>query len=371
MDVAFVTALDGDTQTFVALDGAASSFGWRPGATIAARDGYCHYVISGELPNLIADARRHPFAATIPATEAAGMGSYVGVPLTLRSGRVYGALCVTSRQAHTELAVPDVAFMRFLAELVAEELSQQEARVLAGRLRREQLSAYLRPGAMTIHAQPIVDLVTGRVRGVEALARFPGHDSPAEVFAAAAQAGMGVAVELAAIRAALQLLPHIPQDVYLSINASPATAADPSLATILSTVPCERVVLELTEHVEFTEHAHLLKQLRQLQARGLRVAIDDTGSGYAGLQIILALAPDVLKLDMALVRGVDRDPARRALVRALAAFAAESGAALIAEGIQTPAELDTLRTLNVPFGQGYLLARPAPLTSLDLTRSLL
>jgi EAL domain-containing protein (putative c-di-GMP-specific phosphodiesterase class I) len=293
------------------------------------------------------------------------------VPLTLANGRVYGALCVSSHAAQHRLGAPDLALMRFLSELVAAELAKQEQRTTARSMQRDRLSSFLEPGGITILAQPIVDLTTSEVRGVEALSRFAGHaGSPADVFATAADVGLGTALELAAIRGALLLLPQLPPQTYLSINAAPETALDPELHAILRTVDCERIVLELTEHVEFTCLAPLQEALTRMRSHGLRVAVDDTGSGYASLQNILALAPEVIKLDLGLVKGIDRDPVRRALARALSGFATECGAALIAEGIETYAELETLKKRGVTLGQGYYLARPAPIGDLDLGRSM-
>jgi EAL domain-containing protein (putative c-di-GMP-specific phosphodiesterase class I) len=305
--------------------------------------------------------------STLPATGLADIGAYVGVPLTLRSGRVYGALCVTSHDARSEISAPDVAFMRLLSHLVSEELSIMEGRALQRRMQRDSLAGYLAPGGLRVMLQPIVNITNGRAVGVEALARFPGYTgSPSEMFSCAAAAGIGVALELAAITAALGLLEHVPDDVYLAVNASPDAVADPRLQELLARAPGERLVLELTEHVAFTDHAQLMTQLAGLRRRGVRIAVDDTGSGFASLQNVLAIAPDVIKLDLALVTGIDRDPVRRALARALTAFAAECGATLVAEGIETRGELETLRALGVTLGQGYYLSRPALAADLKL-----
>jgi EAL domain-containing protein (putative c-di-GMP-specific phosphodiesterase class I) len=126
-----------------------------------------------------------------------------------------------------------------------------------------------------------------------------------------------------------------------------------------------RVVLEVTEHAPVSDYGRLNGSLGALRARGVRLAIDDAGSGFSSLQHILRLAPDFIKLDMALTRDVDNDLARRALAAALISFAAEIGAVIVAEGIETRAELETLRELGVRFGQGYYLARPEPFPSSD------
>lgn len=102
----------------------------------------------------------------------------------------------------------------------------------------------------------------------------------------------------------------------------------------------------------------------------MRLAVDDAGGGYASLRHVVQLAPDLIEVDIGLVRSIDRDPARRALVSLLAHFASETSAQLVAEGIEEPAELETLRSLRVTFGQGYLRGRPSPLPSaLDQRRA--
>jgi EAL domain-containing protein (putative c-di-GMP-specific phosphodiesterase class I) len=118
-------------------------------------------------------------------------------------------------------------------------------------------------------------------------------------------------------------------------------------------------VLEITEHDVTDDYSGMVSGLRGI-AQGIRIAVDDAGSGYAGLRQILEMRPDVVKLDIALVRGIDTDPARRALASAMVAFASDTGAIVLAEGIETTGELDTLRSLGVTLGQGFLLARPAP-----------
>ncbi len=106
--------------------------------------------------------------------------------------------------------------------------------------------------------------------------------------------------------------------------------------------------------------AALLRALAGLRERGLRLAVDDAGSGFASLQHITQLNPEIIKLDIAFVRAVDVDPSRRAVTRALLAFATELGATLVAEGIETAGELDQLLALGTHLGQGYHLGRPGP-----------
>lgn len=366
MDVAFLTSLDGTTQTLTHLSAVDCSCGLEVGSSVPRRDGFCHYVLSGELANAVPDTARNEITARVLANSGVGIGAYVGVPVTLGTGRVYGALCVSSCGPVGDLGSADVAFMNFLARLIAEDLTDQERAMVAETLQHRELDTWLAPGGLTIHAQPIVDLTSGAVRGVEALARFPGHPgSPADIFAAAEQLGRGAELETAAVRSAVALLPRLPEHVHLAVNVSPNVMDDPDLREVLFAAPGDRLVLELTEHVAFSDCPRLPELLRGLRAHGIRIAIDDAGSGYAGLQIILALAPDLIKLDIALIKNIHQDPVRRALVRALTGFAAETDTTIVAEGIENQKELEALRDLGVTLGQGYHIGRPAPFRNLN------
>jgi EAL domain-containing protein (putative c-di-GMP-specific phosphodiesterase class I) len=128
------------------------------------------------------------------------------------------------------------------------------------------------------------------------------------------------------------------------------------------------VVLEITEHASVADYSRILEVLAPLRALGLRVAVDDTGAGYSTLRHILSIEPNLLKLDMSLTRNIDQDQKRRALASALIAFARETRIAVIAEGVETAAELHTLRALGVSTAQGYHLARPMAMADLEKAR---
>jgi EAL domain-containing protein (putative c-di-GMP-specific phosphodiesterase class I) len=132
------------------------------------------------------------------------------------------------------------------------------------------------------------------------------------------------------------------------------------LPAVLCDGDLSRVVLEITEHTTVEDYAKLHEVLRPLRERGMRLSIDDAGAGYSSFRHILRLRPDFIKLDISLTRDIDSDRGRRALAAALIGFARETGAELIAEGVETESELATLRKLGVHKAQGYLLGRPAP-----------
>lgn len=207
--------------------------------------------------------------------------------------------------------------------------------------------------------QPIVELATGRIVGFEALTRFDDGSRPDEMFALALDCGLGSQLERVTLEAALEGARRLPAGAWLSLNVSPPLVVDGAvLAAVLSSWN-RPVVLEITEHEAIAEYAPLREAVRRLGA-DVRLAVDDAGAGVANFNHLVELRPDFVKIDIGLVRGVDADPSRRAVVVGLIHFAAETGCELIAEGIETPAERATVTELGVTLGQGYLLARPAP-----------
>jgi len=225
---------------------------------------------------------------------------------------------------------------------------------------RERLEAVLEGAQLTTALQPIVRIADDVVVGYEALARFPvEYDlSTGRWFEEAARHGMSIRLELAAARVALDQLARIPADAYLAINASPETVCSDELKSMLEAHDMRRLVLEITEHTPVEDYGRLNACLSALQALGLRIAVDDTGAGFSSLRHVLRLAPDIIKLDFTLVREVDQRPRMQALIAALLTFARGTQAELVAEGVETAEQLQTLKTLGVPYAQGYHLGHP-------------
>lgn len=229
--------------------------------------------------------------------------------------------------------------------------------------RRERIEGVLADPARIVPVyQPIIDLATGAEVGVEGLSRFPGAQggTPDAVFSDAAHAGLCEDLELRCAARMLEVLPRLPSSMYVGINLSPATLASPKLDALLPREIARRVVLEITEVSEVDDYGALTSRLSALRSRGARLAVDDAGAGFASLRHILRLGPDHIKLDISLTRGIDSSRAHQTLASAMLMFARETAAELVAEGIETEAELATLRDLGVSYGQGYLLGRPVP-----------
>lgn len=210
--------------------------------------------------------------------------------------------------------------------------------------------------------QPVVRLGDRAVTGYEALSRFPaGAGTPDVWFSMAGEVGLGIALEIEALRSALGHLAAIPEPLRLSINLSPETLMAPVLEDALRPYDKSRLILEITEHSTVADYEAMGERILALQHQGLEIAIDDAGAGFASLRHILQLMPDVIKLDISLTRRIDHDVRRQALVSAILSFADRTAARVVVEGVETAGELDALVALGVEFGQGYYLGRPGPL----------
>lgn len=226
---------------------------------------------------------------------------------------------------------------------------------------RQQVADLLQAGTIPMALQPIIEIASGRLVGVEALARFPDGRRPDLWFEEAAEVGLRADLEILAVRNALDRVAELPDAVTLACNACPEAIVDPRFPAALddSGVPLSRIVIEVTEHVRIDEYTRLQTTLTNLRAAGAGVAVDDTGAGYASLTHVLQLRPDIVKLDRSLVTHVESDRARRTLITSLTLLALDIGAVVTAEGVETAAELEAVATLGVDHAQGYLIARPA------------
>jgi len=210
--------------------------------------------------------------------------------------------------------------------------------------------------------QPILNLETGQVIAYEALSRFPAEPErgPDRWFGEAWDVGLGIPLELLAVRIAARALPQLPDDVSLSVNASPPTVFSERFISCFGASP-DRVTVELTEHLKVDDYAGFTSKLGPLRAAGGRVAIDDFGAGYASLRHIIKVRPEWIKLDISLTERVDENPLVHALAKSLVSFADEVGVRVIAEGIETEEELEALIDAGFRYGQGFYFGVPAPL----------
>jgi EAL domain-containing protein (putative c-di-GMP-specific phosphodiesterase class I) len=234
-------------------------------------------------------------------------------------------------------------------------------------LHRRISQLIVQPHRFEVLYQPIYDLGTRRMVGVEALSRFPTLERPPDVvFALAHGVGLGVELEIAALGVAIDGLAALPPDLYLAVNVGPEALADPDFLPLVADC-APRLVVELTEH-ERIDGLGVVEQRRAIHALGARFATDDTGAGFSGLTRVIQLQPDVIKLDREITASIEDDLARRAMAAAIVTFASRTGTTVVAEGIENEAALGALVDAGIQFGQGYHLARPMPLSAVCVLR---
>lgn len=334
------------------------------GFTEPVENSYCWHILEGRLPELIQDPADHPLTKELAITELLPVGCHLNVPLTLSNGEVWGSFCALGRQPDRSMGERDLNVLRAFASLAAEHVENHMQEEIELTLARERVEEMLDGHAITIFHQPIHTLDGDEPAGVECLARFPNTKKrgPDAWFEDADRAGLGVELEMAAVRCALETLAHLPDNKYAAINVSPATILSGALEKELEDLDHENLVIEVTEHSQVEDFPALAEKLKALKGKA-RIALDDVGTGYSGLRHIVDLKPDILKMDMSLTRDIHRDPARRALTSALVQLSHDIGCKLVAEGIETIEERAAMAALGVDYGQGYFYARPLPVVA--------
>jgi EAL domain-containing protein (putative c-di-GMP-specific phosphodiesterase class I) len=226
-----------------------------------------------------------------------------------------------------------------------------------------EILTLIREDRLAVYFQPIVELETGRILGMESLARFPleREQAPERWFRRAWAAGVGPELEIAAVRKAVDLGWGLPKTAYQSVNLSPEVLISGRFEELLTELPWTRLVVEITEHLQIEDYQRLATPIGEIRARGGRLAIDDVGAGFASLRHVLSLSPDIIKLDRSLSHGLELSLPRAALARGLVACAHELGATVVAEGIETPEDVRGLQRVGATCGQGYLFGRPSAL----------
>ena len=363
MEIAYISQFVGDRSFFREVDAPGLEHLIKPGDSLALSDVYCPHILSGRLPELMPNTANFPLAAAMPITARTPIGAHASVPIRDADGTAIGMFCCLSPTPNATLNDRDLQVLRVFADMAAHQIRGKLDVERADATRRSRMEQTIGRTEWTVAYQPIWDFRTGRLCAFEALCRFSAepYRSPDKWFAEAWAAGLGPDLECAVIATAVDALPALPNDVVVSVNASPETILSGRLPALLAHTALRRLVIEITEHAPVSDYEALRNAIAPLRRGGARVAIDDAGAGFASLQHIVQLKPEIIKLDIGLTRGVNSDPARRALAAALIYFAQETDSAIVAEGIETKAERDTLTALGVMRGQGYFLGRPVPL----------
>nr|WP_314259067.1 EAL domain-containing protein [uncultured Devosia sp.] len=362
MQVAYVSEFVGDRTYFREVDAPGLEHVVKPGDSMPLDYVYCKHIMEGRLPELMPDVLDNPMAASMPFTSDMGIRAHMSVPIKLKDGKTHGMFCCISTEPQPSLNPRDLKMMRAVAELTAVLIGREVEAATEHRGNLETIRRVIDGDELSIVLQPIMRIADDRLIGFECLSRFSGPEkwTPDVWFAMAASVGLGTELEMLAVNKGLALLDLLPRDLYLTLNVSPDTVLSGDLLTAIPEKHGRRVVLEITEHASVDDYSALGNALSALRAGGVRLAVDDAGAGYASLRHILALQPDIIKLDMSLTRNIQDDVARHALAAALVHFGRETKCQILAEGVETAIELEALRNLGVEYAQGYFLGRPMP-----------
>jgi len=361
MKVAFVAEFVGGQRVFRYVDCGSGECIIAVGGSDPLEESYCHWVAEKKLPELIRDPAEHPFTRHLAATASVPVGAHISIPIRLRDGELFGTFCCFSFEPDQSLTERDLATMRAFAQVAGAQIQAAIDSSREKEAKHARIRAVIDKRDFDIVHQPAVRIDCGRIEFVEALARFRSEPlrPPNLWFEEAAEVGLSTELETLVLGKAIESLKLAPEGAALSVNLSPAMAARTDLCDLLGSAPANRVILEITEHKAVSCYETLRDSLAPLRSRGLKLAIDDAGAGYSSFRHILELRPDIIKLDMSLCRGLERDSARRALVSSLLSFSRAVGCELVAEGVETEVELASLRRLGIMIAQGHVLARPA------------
>jgi len=360
MDVGFLSRFADGRRIFefVSDDGKYSPIS--AGDSDPLEESYCLRMAEGKIPGVIQNAQEHQGVQDLGATHDLQIGAHISVLVHLQGGEIYGTLCCFSTQADETLDSRDLNFMSVIADLIGAMLQREISYVDRIEQKRNYLDDAIHSGALHAVWQPIIDIESNRVVSVEALARFNTrpYRPPNEWFDQAAEVGRSTQLERNALIKGLDILPELPGSVRISCNLSGPSLLDPEIQAFLHNRQLDRLVLEITEHDIIADYSSLVEALKPLREAGMMLAIDDFGAGYASFRHILGLNPEIIKVDMSMVRNIDTNETAQAVVRALTTFASENCRWLVAEGVETESELQTLRGMGVTRIQGHLLYKP-------------
>ena len=358
MDVAWMSVFVDGRQVFQRVSALPDDKAPKAGSSAALAGSYCIRVLDGRLRSLVPNARRDLVSRDLQVTEDLNIGAYIGVPIYRAGSQLHGMLCCISHRPRTDIGERESAIMELLAQMLGDLAERSALFGASVHDTRDRIVNAIAGHGRHLALQPIVDIRRGAAIAVEALSRFDSPPTPDAWFSDAVSVKLGIDLELACAQTALDIMGRSDLPSLLSVNLSPDALLSPLCTPLLEQVDRSHLIIEITEHAPVQDYAALAKALAPHRDAGAQVAIDDAGAGYASFRHILRLTPNFIKVDIGLIRDIDTDPVRQALITALSTVANTTGARLIAEGIETQAELDTLLGLGVTLAQGYLLCRP-------------
>jgi EAL domain-containing protein (putative c-di-GMP-specific phosphodiesterase class I) len=262
----------------------------------------------------------------MPVTEKLGIGAYIGVPINLSNGKLYVTFCCYKSHHDESLNDRDLSFLNIISEIATGLIEKNLSKSISRNHAKSAIKQIISDNDISIYFQPIFSLKNNKVAGFESLARFftTPYKTPDVWFKEAKKVGLNETLEMLAIKNAVTNIAKFNNSTYIAINCSPSHILSGALENTLQNIDCTRLVLEITEHSPISDYEKMRTSLTPLRKRGLRLAIDDVGAGFSSFQHILELEADI-----------------------------------VAEGIETEEELNSLRKLNVDSVQGYFIGRPA------------
>lgn len=323
---------------------------------------------------------RRPSSAGFYRTEMPGFRQEVARALKADGGQLFYPYLRGLPSLHVGLAVvlrnPQFGTATQLRRLVeqARDACRHEAEMMRRSVRQELLETILDQRIYSVY-EPIVEVSSRTVFGYESLARGPERSrlhSPAALFGAAQEHGLVFELDCACRESGLRGAVDFPSGTKLFLNILPTTIHDPNFREdrLIETLEKRKlapqdVVFEISEQESIRSFGSFLEMLHQYRRLGFQFALDDTGAGYAGLEELVELEPDYIKIDRSMVSGVDQDPARQDVLAAVLQLADKMGAQVIGEGLDTLEELEMLGRLGIRFGQGWLFGHPTPLRAAE------
>lgn len=362
MEVAFISEFVRNERVFKFVDNQSSSSAVSVGNSDAIEDTYCQKIADKQLDPIISDTKANPITNVMPITNELNIGCYIGVPIVLSDGEMYGTFCCYKSHPDDSLNGRDLTFLTLISEVAAELIEKNVQIEMLNKDAKLAIENVIKTNGIDIYFQPIFSLNTNKTSGFEALSRFTAipYRTPDVWFNEAARLGLGEPLEMLAIQNTLDYIDKFDKATYISVNTAPEHILSGAIARIFEHIDCNQIVLEITEHTQVVDYPAMRGALKPLRIKGMRLAIDDAGAGFSSFQHILELEADIIKLDISLTQNINKERSKYLLAKALCGFAKAIDCIILAEGIETQDELDTLRKLGVDKVQGYLLGRPAP-----------
>jgi len=359
MDVAFVSRQVGTAHRIFTHVAARGVSPLASGDHNPNENSLCWLVIQGKLPERVADTSHYQAAACLPITDAANVRAHFSVPMRRRDGRVHGSLCCFSYRPRPDIEERDMQMMRSMAAIISDQIESRIELEERGEDAAQEIARLIWDDELVVNHQPIYDLSDWHLIGHECLMRHKADldRSPLEMLEQARTAGKTIELEMHVARKALATLDPAFPERFVAIKVSAATLASGALDQLIPEGIAAQLVIELNDPDHAAQHDGIKAAIQNWKERAW-VAVNSSGAGFAGLQSLVDLEPDLVKIDRDFLAGVASDPARYALVKALVQFAADTGVTLIAQGVETREDLQALRELGVRFAQGYILGKP-------------